>query len=136
MPPGRYSCPIEAVRAASPTFPAYQILNGSADPALLKDKIILIGTSAPGLLDLRSTPVQNIYPGVEVHANIISGILDDRIKHKPAWTVGYEFVLLVVVAICMALLLPLVSPLIAAAATARCLGDGHGRYLHRLGNTT
>jgi len=97
--------------------PAYKVLDGSADPALLKDKIVLIGTSAPGLLDLRSTPVQNIYPGVEVHANIISGILDDRIKHKPAWTVGYEFVLLVVVAICMALLLPLVPPLIAALAT-------------------
>ena len=61
--------------------------------------------------------MQNIYPGVEVHANIISGILDDRIKHKPAWTVGYEFVLLVIVAVCMALLLPLVSPLLAAAST-------------------
>jgi adenylate cyclase len=97
--------------------PAYKVLDGSADPALLKDKIVLIGTSAPGLLDLRSTPVQNIYPGVEVHANIISGILDNRIKHKPAWTVGYEFVLLVVIAVCMAFLLPLVPPLIAALAT-------------------
>jgi adenylate cyclase len=78
---------------------------------------VLVGTSAPGLLDLRSTPVQNIYPGVEVHANIISGILDDRIKHKPAWTIGYEFVLLVIIAVGMALLLPLLSPLLAAAGT-------------------
>jgi len=96
---------------------AHQVLSGTADPALLRDKIVLIGTSAPGLLDLRSTPVQNIYPGVEVHANIISGILDHRIKHKPAWTIGYEFVLLVVIAVSMALLLPLVSPLLAAAGT-------------------
>ncbi|RLA10055.1 MAG: adenylate/guanylate cyclase domain-containing protein, partial [Gammaproteobacteria bacterium] len=98
-------------------LPAHMVLSGKADPAQLRGKIVLIGTSAPGLLDLRSTPVQNIYPGVEVHANIISGILDHRIKHKPAWTIGYEFVLLVVIAASMALLLPLVSPLLAAAGT-------------------
>jgi adenylate cyclase len=98
-------------------LPAHQILSGTVDPARLREKIVLIGTSAPGLLDLRSTPVQNIYPGVEVHANIISGILDDRIKHKPAWTIGYEFVLLLVIATSMALLLPLISPLLAAAGT-------------------
>ena len=98
-------------------IPAHKVLSGKADPARLRGKIVLIGTSAPGLLDLRSTPVQNIYPGVEVHANIISGILDHRIKHKPAWTIGYEFVLLVVIAVSMALLLPLVSPLLAAAGT-------------------
>ena len=109
--------PYRGRQGSFPYVSAYSVLDGSADPALLKDKIVLIGTSAPGLLDLRSTPVQNIYPGVEVHANIISGILDNRIKHKPAWTVGYEFVLLVVVATCMALLLPLVPPLITALAT-------------------
>ncbi|MCP4768513.1 MAG: CHASE2 domain-containing protein [Gammaproteobacteria bacterium] len=109
--------PYRGRKGSFPYVPAYKVLDGSADPARLKDKVVLIGTSAPGLLDLRSTPVQNIYPGVEVHANIISGILDDRIKHKPAWTVGYEFVILVIIAISMALLLPLVSPLMAAAAT-------------------
>ena len=98
-------------------IPAHRVLHGQVDPALLRDKIVLVGTTAPGLLDLRSTPVQNTYPGVEVHANIISGILDDRIKHKPAWTIGYEFVLLTVIAISMALLLPLLSPLLAAAGT-------------------
>ena len=114
---GAVFVPYRGRQGSFPYVPAYKVLDGTADPARLKGKIVLIGTSAPGLLDLRSTPVQNIYPGVEVHANIISGILDDRIKHKPAWTIGYEFVLLVIVAICMALLLPLVSPLIAAAAT-------------------
>ena len=114
---GAVFVPYRGRQGSFPYVPAHKVLDGSADAAQLKDKIILIGTSAPGLLDLRSTPVQNIYPGVEVHANIISGILDDRIKHKPAWTVGYEFVLLLIVAVCMALLLPLVSPLLAAAST-------------------
>jgi len=114
---GAVFVPYRGRQGSFPYVPAYKVLNGSADLAQLKDKIVLVGTSAPGLLDLRSTPVQNIYPGVEVHANIISGIIDNRIKHKPAWTIGYEFVLLIIVAVSMALLLPLVSPLIAAAST-------------------
>jgi len=114
---GAVYVPYRGRRGSFPYIPAHMVLDGSADPSQLKDKIVLIGTSAPGLLDLRSTPVQKTYPGVEVHANIVSGILDNRIKHKPAWTIGYEFVLLIVIAISMTLLLPLVSPLLAAVAT-------------------
>jgi adenylate cyclase len=109
--------PYRGLKGSFPYVPVHQVLSREVDPALLKDKIVLIGASAPGLLDLRSTPVQNIYPGVEVHANIISGILDGTINHKPAWTIGYEFVLLILLAVSMALLLPMVSPLMAAAGT-------------------
>ncbi|MDH3386697.1 MAG: adenylate/guanylate cyclase domain-containing protein [Gammaproteobacteria bacterium] len=119
---GAVFVPYRGRQGSFPYIPAHEVLNRKTDPRALRDKIVLVGTSAPGLLDLRSTPVQNIYPGVEVHANIISGILDDRIKHKPAWTVGYEFVLLVVIAVSMALLLPLVSPLLAAAGTLGLTG--------------
>ena len=115
---GAVFVPYRGRQGSFPYIPAHEVLTRQVNPLAMKDKIVLVGTSAPGLLDLRSTPVQNIYPGVEVHANIISGILDDRIKHKPAWTVGYEFVLLVIIAVSMALLLPLVSPLLAAASTA------------------
>ncbi len=107
-------------RGKSHSFPyvsAVDILNKTADANILKDAIILVGTSAPGLLDLRSTPVQNVYPGVEVHANIIAGILDSTIKHKPAWTVGYEFISLLLIASVMAFLLPVLSPLMAALFT-------------------
>ncbi len=119
---GAVFVPYRGTQGSFPYIPAHKVLSRQVNPLALKDKIVLIGTSAPGLLDLRSTPVQNIYPGVEVHANIISGILDDRIKHKPAWTVGYEFVLLIVIAISMALILPLVSPLLAAVATVGVSG--------------
>ena len=97
--------------------PAYQILNKTADKSILKGKIVLLGTTAPGLLDLRSTPVQNVYPGVEVHANIISGILNQTIKQKPAWTIGYEFVLLVFVAVITTFVLIYLSPINAALSS-------------------
>jgi adenylate cyclase len=118
---GAVYVPFRGLAYSFPYVSAHKILNGTADPDLLKDKIILVGTTAPGLLDLRSTPVQSVYPGVEVHANIISGILDQRINHRPAWTIGYEFVALILIAVSMALLLPIASPLMATVATATVL---------------
>ncbi len=119
---GAVFVPYRGPQGSFPYISAHEVLHRKASPEMLRDRIVLVGTSAPGLLDLRSTPVQNIYPGVEVHANIISGILDESIKHKPAWTAGYEFVLLVVIATSMALLLPLVSPLLANAGTLGLTG--------------
>ena len=55
------------------------ITTGSRAEAL-KGKIALVGTTAPGLLDLRATPVGSVYPGVEIHANLIAGMLDRNIK--------------------------------------------------------
>ena len=89
---------------------AVDVLNERVDPAQLRDKIVLVGTSAPGLLDLRATPVQEVYPGVEVHANMISGMLDRNIKQKPPYVIGAEFVSLLVAGLAMALLLPLLNP--------------------------
>ncbi len=87
------------------------VLNKTADPARLKGKIILFGSSAPGLLDLRTTPIETAYPGVEIHANIIQGILDQRVMHKPGYTKGFEFLLLVVLGLLLTFLLPVLSAL-------------------------
>jgi adenylate cyclase len=114
---GAVYVPFRGLQYSFPYVSVHKILNRTIDPDMLKDKIILVGTTAPGLLDLRSTPVQNVYPGVEVHANIISGILDQRIKHRPAWTIGYEFLILILIAVSMALFLPITSPIMATLAT-------------------
>ncbi|NOQ76841.1 MAG: CHASE2 domain-containing protein, partial [Methylococcaceae bacterium] len=66
------------------------ILSAQSAVDLLQDKIVIVGTTAAGLLDLRSTPVQNVYPGVEVHANVVAGILDQTIKSRPAYIIGFE----------------------------------------------
>ena len=77
----------------------------------LKGKIALIGTSAPGLLDLRSTPVGSVYPGVEIHANLIAGMLDSSIKRRPPFMLGAEVILLLIGGITLSLLMPVLSPL-------------------------
>ena len=77
----------------------------------IRGKIALIGTSAPGLLDLRSTPVGSVYPGVEIHANMIAAMLDNDFKQKPAYMLGTEVILLLIGGITLSLLMPLLSPL-------------------------
>ena len=77
----------------------------------LRGKIALIGTSAPGLLDLRSTPVGSVFPGVEIHANMITAMLDNDFKQKPPYMLGTEVILLLIGGIALALLVPLLSPL-------------------------
>lgn len=75
----------------------------------LKDKIILVGTTAPGLLDLRVTPVGEVYPGVEAHANLVSAFLDGHMLVKPDYKVGYEVMLLTLAGLMLAIGLPLLS---------------------------
>ena len=77
----------------------------------LRGKIALIGTTAPGLLDLRSTPVGSVFPGVEIHANMIAAMLDNDFKQKPAYMLGAEVILLLIGGITLSLLMPLLSPL-------------------------
>jgi adenylate cyclase len=114
--------PYRGPQGSFPYVSATDVLNGSiADASLFKDAIVLVGTTAPGLLDLRSTPVQKLYPGVEIHANLITGILDGRFKHRPAYVVGAELVILVLVALLLSLVLPLLGPLRASLLTAAVL---------------
>jgi adenylate cyclase len=79
----------------------------------LRGKIALLGATAQGLLDLRSTPVGEAYPGVEIHANLVSGILDGRIKATHPYLIGAEITLLLVVGLIMVFWLPRYSPLTA-----------------------
>ena len=77
----------------------------------LKGKIVLVGTTAPGLLDLRVTPMSEAYPGVETHANLISGLLDGNALLRPDYALGYEVTALVVAGLILALGLPLLPAL-------------------------
>jgi len=63
---------------------ATDVLEGRVDPRIFRDRIVLVGASAPGLADLRPTPVSELYPGVEVHASLIAGALEGTIRTRPA----------------------------------------------------
>ncbi len=121
--------PYRGPRGSFPYISFADIWSDNVPVEKLRGKIALIGASAPGLFDLRSTPVGegdaasgvkkegNVYPGVEIHANLIAGMLDGKLKHKPAYMLGAELVLLVVGGIVLTLLIPMLAPLWATAAT-------------------
>ena len=111
---------------------AADVLAGRVRKELLADRIVLVGTTAPGLLDLRPTPVNNEYPGVEVHANLIKSILDERFKLRPDFADGIEGVQVglvgVVLAVALAVMAPLPSILLAAAVAGAVFGFNYWTY--------
>lgn len=100
-----------------PYISAFDIYNKTASIEHLKDAIILIGTSAAGLKDLRTTPLETGYPGVEVHANIVSGLIEDRIKEQPSYTDALEFLLLLGLGLFLSFILPRLNPLQTTGVT-------------------
>ena len=97
-------------------FSAADVLARRIAPDMLRGKVIIVGTSVPGLGDLRTTPVSAIYPGMEVHANLLSGMLDQRIKQRPAYTDAVELLVLLGAGLAMIFLFPWRAPLRATAA--------------------
>ncbi|MDD5476136.1 MAG: adenylate/guanylate cyclase domain-containing protein [Syntrophales bacterium] len=76
-------------RGPGETFPHYSIsdiIQGSLDPELFSGKIVLVGATATGIYDLRVTPFSTVYPGIEIHANVIDNILREDFLKRPDWT--------------------------------------------------
>lgn len=106
--------PYRGKQGAYPYISASDVLHGRASGEAMAGAIVLVGTTAPGLMDLRSTPVGAVYPGVEVHANLIAGMLDHDIKEKPPYTQGAEFAQMLLLGLLLAVLLPALNPVKAA----------------------
>ena len=103
--------PYRGPEGAFPYISITDVLNDRVPREKLAGRIVLVGTTAPGLMDLRATPVGTAYPGVEIHANLIAGMLDGAIKHKPAYLLGTDVMLVLIAGAAMAFLLPMLSPL-------------------------
>ncbi|MDX4026476.1 adenylate/guanylate cyclase domain-containing protein [Aliarcobacter skirrowii] len=74
---------------------AKDIYNNSFNISDIEGKIVLFGTSAAGLFDLRATPFESVFPGVEIHANIIDNILQGDFIHKASYLDGVNIVLII-----------------------------------------
>ena len=81
------------------TFPVYSaadILSHLVAPDSLKGKIALVGATATGIYDLRNTPFQKNYPGVEINATVIDNILHQRFLARPEWVALIDLAAIVV----------------------------------------
>lgn len=111
---------------------AADIIKKRIAPEELKDRIILIGTTAAGLNDLRATPVSSVYPGVEVHANLIKSMLDRRFTYRPDYAIAVESVQIVLFGLLLCFLLPALTPVYgvisAGVVTAAAAALNFGLY--------
>lgn len=96
---------------------ATDVIHGRVGKPILEGAVVLVGTTAPGLYDLRTTPVQKQHAGVEIHASLMSGILEGKIKHSPAWVDAAELLQLLATGVILSLLLPLLSPLLSTVSS-------------------
>ena len=69
---------------------AVDVLEGRADPALLQQKLVLIGMTGLGLVDEKNTPLGQTMPGVEIHAQLLESLFDGTTLRRPAWAPPVE----------------------------------------------
>jgi adenylate cyclase len=90
---------------------AADVLNGRVGADRLRGRLVLIGTSAVGLLDIKTTPVERTMPGVEVHAQILESVLSKSLLTSPNYAIGAE----IFVAVVLGLAIIIAAPMLPAA---------------------
>jgi adenylate cyclase len=102
-------------------IPAWKVLAGEVPEASLSNQILLIGSSAQGLMDLRFSPLGGTMPGVEAHAQALEQILvGDRLV-RPNWASGLEVLEIIVGGLFVGFVGISVGALLSAVAAATVL---------------
>jgi adenylate cyclase len=107
---GQVIIPFRGQQHSFPYISVTDVLQKRVDATALEGAIVLVGTSAIGLADLRATPVGTQYPGVEVHANIIRSLLSGEFPYRPEWEAGLTLSILVFLGALLSLWLPKLGP--------------------------
>jgi len=103
--------------APFPYISAADVLAGKVPPAQLEGRIVLLGSTAPGLADLRVTPFSNAFPGVEIHAHLIVGMLDGITRATPPWADDARLIAVLLLGALLTALLLRFGPTIGLVAT-------------------
>ena len=96
---------------------ATDVLQGRTLRDNVEGKLVLIGTSAAGLLDVKTTPVAAAMPGVEVHAQILESAIANSLLTYPNYAIGAELLVAVLVGLAIIIVAPMVR-----ASTVIALG--------------
>ena len=96
-------------RGPAKTFPYYSasdILGGKLPAGTFKDKVVVVGATAVGIGDVRSTPYGPVFPGPEVHATVVDNILAGDFAARPRWSSVFDVLAIVVMGTLTGLALP------------------------------
>ena len=104
------------------TIPAWKILAGEIPDAELQGKLLLVGASAQGLMDLRFSPLGGVMPGVEAHAQLLEQVLTDSYIYRPAWANTIEALTIVMGGLALGTLALVTGALVSAVAALLVIG--------------
>lgn len=91
------------------TFPHYSatdVLHGRISGEKFRDKIVLVGATAIGIYDMRVTPFSQVFPGLEIHANVMETILKQEFLYRPNWVAIFDILNIILIGIILGLILP------------------------------
>jgi adenylate cyclase len=94
---------------------AGDVLEGKVPADRVARRLVLIGTSAVGLLDSKTTPIDPVMPGVEVHAQVLESVLTQSVLSSPNYAIGVELIAALVLGIAIIWLAPILSPALLLA---------------------
>ena len=97
---------------------AVDVLEGSVKPEMIKNKLVLIGTSAVGLNDIKTTPVSASMPGVEIHAQVLEAALTKSLLAQPPHGPALEFGAALLLGILVIAFAPMFGPVTLVAVGA------------------
>jgi adenylate cyclase len=89
---------------------AADVLDGTVAREKIANRLVLIGTSAVGLYDIKTTPVDPAVPGVEVHAQVLESALTDALLSQPDYAVGVELLTAFVLGLLVIAFAPMFGP--------------------------
>ncbi|MDN5003292.1 CHASE2 domain-containing protein [Bradyrhizobium sp. GCM10027634] len=89
---------------------AADVLDNTVPPSKIAGKLVLIGTSAVGLNDIKTTPVSSTMPGVEIHAQVLESILTGAAISQPGYALGVELLAALIIGILVIIFTPNLGP--------------------------
>ncbi len=89
---------------------AADVLEGQVPAERVARRLVLIGTSAVGLLNSKTTPIDPVMPGVEVHAQVLESVLTQSVLSAPSYAVGVELCAALLLGAAIIWLAPILSP--------------------------
>lgn len=99
-------------------IPAWKVMAGEVSKERMEGHIILVGTSAQGLMDLRFSSLGSIIPGVEVHAQALEQIFTNEYLKRPSWAGAMEILVIIVGGMMLGAIALAAQALISAGITA------------------
>jgi adenylate cyclase len=112
---------------------AGDVLEGKVPADRVARRLVLIGTSAVGLLDSKTTPIDPVMPGVEVHAQVLESVLTQSVLSSPNYAIGVELIAALSLGIAIIWLAPILSPalLLAFGAAIIAITLGASWYFYQ-----